>query len=88
MGLGVECRSCVRASATAVARLSPGLATKAVYTVFFRMYASAECAQSASEFESAYREAVRMTGPIEAVLEPIPPRPAGPQLVRLGASAA
>src|SRR5579863_8294236 len=58
--LGVDCDSCVRARAHAVARISPGLTPSEAARLFTTLYSSPGCAPMRDPFLIGYREEIEL----------------------------
>jgi hypothetical protein len=59
----LDCRTCLQASATSVARLSPDLGRGTLQQMFFQMYPDPACACRADLFVRAYRESTDRVRP-------------------------
>ena len=57
LALGLDCRTCIRKSASSVAHVCHGLETGGIRRIFVQLYTSPGCAPMAGAFEQAYKEA-------------------------------
>ena len=62
--LGMDCRSCVQRSASAVASICGGMTETGVRSVFAQMYNSPGCAPMAGAFAASYYEATSPRKPM------------------------
>jgi hypothetical protein len=56
--LGLDCGSCIHASAANIARICHGVESHGVQKIFFQLYPSTGCHPMAHAFELAYHEAL------------------------------
>ena len=57
LALGLDCRTCIRKSASSVAHVCQGLESGGIRRIFVQLYTSPGCASMADAFEQAYVEA-------------------------------
>ena len=57
LALGLDCRTCIRKSASSVAYVCHGLEAGGIRRIFVQLYTSPGCAPMADAFEQAYVEA-------------------------------
>jgi hypothetical protein len=64
LALGLDCGTCMRKSASSVARICHGLESHGIQQLFLQLYPSAACRPMAQTFELAYRESSNTAIPI------------------------
>ncbi len=69
--LGVECDTCVRTRAHAVARISPGLSPVGAANLFKVLYPSPACTPMRDLFLVSYREEIELTFAVVTASEEI-----------------
>jgi len=57
LALDLDCRTCIRKSATSVAHVCHGLEEVGIRRIFVQLYTSPGCSPMAEAFEQAYMEA-------------------------------
>ena len=64
LSLGLDCATCMRKTASSVARICTGLESHGIQQLFLQLYPSLGCQPMAPAFEMAYRESAGLAKPV------------------------